>query len=742
MQDGEPEIESAPSQRRVLGEKTMGIARLETENASLRAELASLRAGGAEQVQIAAPASNINSSERYEALTTKFNVLAKDHRSLIERHKKCDVRVAMANRKWAEAKEMARQWKAYVEEKQKKLPKTAVERIVVAEQATPTTPESLPDVQRSDDDQHDVPHDQEATPRPKPKDVATLELHFVNQRQGSGHEPGHIMEHAPGEANAGRSSSKTLRVTSSQTTDGGSDPAGVSSSLNKHDASSDFDPVVVSARSLKRKRSASIRPMPPPVRIKREENSPDRPISIKSEDFSSPVVGGRTFMLTETSDLDAMTASGVVPREPRLGQRAVSEEFARRQTPTLARKVSSLSDGGAGAEHHDVRGLSDGPGTMDQEYLEKAEGPDPALRPLSVNILGRLEPGNPPATSRRRRQRDDEAAAKALMLSEDGESQLAENCAPRSDAGAAPAKSAQNSKKRRLDSLLEEPTPGRERLVRIHSPDSAARRRRIPPVPQRVQDVPVPNGVGLNKRAMLACETALEPASPATTESLLQVVKAEKSTSANNQQVMPRPNVQTPHNKTKPASKPNSLSFKRPPGLEDSPPSTKPEDEPLRLRPLKALWLEDFRANPRYDDDAFLSRRCLPGCIKPACCGGTFIQAVQMGGYPGADDTESQVLEQFFGDNWQLIMGAYPKSKRDELVLEARAAAFANKFGKHRKAAAERHSTPPGFWRTEMPTTQQVAEDRAQAQVLAGKKVEERYREAMREGGRWLFRDE
>ncbi|KAK3074579.1 hypothetical protein LTR53_002857 [Teratosphaeriaceae sp. CCFEE 6253] len=695
----------------VLGEKTMGIARLETENASLRAELASLRAGGAEQVQIAAAsASNITSSEKYEALTTKYNILAKDHRSLIERHKKCDVRVAMANRKWAEAKEMARQWKAYVEEKQKKLPKTAVERIVVAEQATPTTPESLPDVQRSDDDQHDVPHDQEATPRPKPKDVDTLELHFVNQRQGSGHEPGHIMEHAPGEANAGRSSSKTLRVTSSQTTDGGSDPAGVSSSPNKHDPSSDFQPIVVSARSLKRKRSASIRPMPPPVRIKREENSPDRPIMIKSEDFSSPV-------------------------------RAVSEELALRRDPMLVRRVSSLSDGGTGPEHEGIDGLPEVPGEADHGGTEEVQRPDPALRPMSVNLPGRFGQGKAPAASRTRKQRDDEAAAKALMLSEDGESQLVQECVLRNDTTDAPARP-QNSKKLRLNSLLEEPAPGRERFVRSHSPDSAARRRRVPPVPQRVRDVPVPNGTGLNKRAVLLSETALKPASPAPTKSPLQVVKVEKSARATDRQGMPRANIQTPHDKTTPGAKPNSLSFKRPLGLEDSPPLAKPENEPLRLRPLKALRLEDFRANPRYDDEAFLPRRCLPGCMKPNCCGGTFLNAVQMGNYPGADDTESQVLEQFFGDNWQLIMGAYPKSKRDELVLEARAAAFANKFGKHRKAAAERHSTPPGFWRTEMPTTQQVAEDRAQAQVLAGKKVEERYREAMREGGRWLFRDE
>ena len=60
---------------------------------------------------------------------------------------------------------------------------------------------------------------------------------------------------------------------------------------------------------------------------------------------------------------------------------------------------------------------------------------------------------------------------------------------------------------------------------------------------------------------------------------------------------------------------------------------------------------------------------------------------------------------------------------------------------KHRQAF-ERRSTPPGFWRTDMPTTQEEEDDRAKAREMVKAKVEERWREAMREGGRWLFKDE
>jgi len=114
---------------------------------------------------------------------------------------------------------------------------------------------------------------------------------------------------------------------------------------------------------------------------------------------------------------------------------------------------------------------------------------------------------------------------------------------------------------------------------------------------------------------------------------------------------------------------------------------------------------------------------------------------IELGVPAGATKPDSEVLEDYMGPNWEQLMGAYAPDKRKDLLMQARASAFANQYGKHRHGF-ERRSTPPGFWRTDMPTTQEAEEDRAKAQDLERRKVEERGREAMREGGRWLFRDE
>jgi hypothetical protein len=79
--------------------------------------------------------------------------------------------------------------------------------------------------------------------------------------------------------------------------------------------------------------------------------------------------------------------------------------------------------------------------------------------------------------------------------------------------------------------------------------------------------------------------------------------------------------------------------------------------------------------------------------------------------------------------------------EREELVLQAKTKLVADNHGKHRHAY-ERRVTPPGFWRTDMPSTQEIERDREAARGLERKGVEERWRESMREGGRWLFRDE
>ncbi|KAF2836917.1 DNA repair protein Sae2 [Patellaria atrata CBS 101060] len=148
--------------------------------------------------------------------------------------------------------------------------------------------------------------------------------------------------------------------------------------------------------------------------------------------------------------------------------------------------------------------------------------------------------------------------------------------------------------------------------------------------------------------------------------------------------------------------------------------STEYVDEPLRSRPLHQLNLDDFKINPNANhglDFAFSevvrgrdARRCLPGCTKPECCGRAFRAMVEAGATPNL-----------------------PRNARVKLL--------ADQVGRHRQAY-QRRSTPPGFWRADFPSTQEERRDREEAERREREKVEKRWLEAMREGGRWLFRDE
>ena len=188
-----------------------------------------------------------------------------------------------------------------------------------------------------------------------------------------------------------------------------------------------------------------------------------------------------------------------------------------------------------------------------------------------------------------------------------------------------------------------------------------------------------------------------------------------------------------------------------------------PEDEPLRARPLRRLRLDDFKVNPAsnqgYDyafDEVVRNRdqrKCLPNCTRPECCGTKFQKMVELGGFvtprkqslwssSPVDEAEEEVrlLKEYLGYDRTRI-SRLPEDGKRRLVIQAKANRFANEHGRHRQAY-ERNTSPPGFWRTDMPTTQELEEDREAAQQMTGRKLEERYREAMRPGGRWMFRDE
>lgn len=180
-----------------------------------------------------------------------------------------------------------------------------------------------------------------------------------------------------------------------------------------------------------------------------------------------------------------------------------------------------------------------------------------------------------------------------------------------------------------------------------------------------------------------------------------------------------------------------------------------PEQEPLRCRPVSRLKLGDFKVNPNYNqgcDYAFndvvrgkTARQCLQGCTKPDCCGPQFRAMAEISHARGPptlsqEEADMKLLEEYLGDNAYKIRNMSEEHK-EELLLQAKTRDFANRYGKHRHAY-ERRTSPPGFWRADFPTTQEEMEDREKAKEIAGTEVEERYKEAMRPNGRFIFRDE
>jgi len=105
-------------------------------------------------------------------------------------------------------------------------------------------------------------------------------------------------------------------------------------------------------------------------------------------------------------------------------------------------------------------------------------------------------------------------------------------------------------------------------------------------------------------------------------------------------------------------------------------------------------------------------------------------------------DHNRQLLVDYLGVESTVALASACDEQMLESVLEkAKAATFANSFGRHRGNFA-RPPTPEGFWRTEMPSTQDLEADRGRAQEVQRREVEQRQREAKKIGGIWLFRDE
>ena len=196
----------------------------------------------------------------------------------------------------------------------------------------------------------------------------------------------------------------------------------------------------------------------------------------------------------------------------------------------------------------------------------------------------------------------------------------------------------------------------------------------------------------------------------------------------------------------------------------------RPEDhEPCRSRPINRLSLSDFKVNPAFNgglDYAYKEtirnrgdRKCLPGCLRECCRDKFRALASNMTDLPASHgrplaskeadgtnklDMEDEMLIAFLGPNTTVDIEALTPIARENLLLEAKTKSTADRYGKMHRQSYERAESPPGFWRTEMPGTQEEERDRRDALEREREEVKRRWKEAQREDGmgRWLFADE
>jgi hypothetical protein len=180
-----------------------------------------------------------------------------------------------------------------------------------------------------------------------------------------------------------------------------------------------------------------------------------------------------------------------------------------------------------------------------------------------------------------------------------------------------------------------------------------------------------------------------------------------------------------------------------------------PKASRLRDRPPADLRPEDFKVNPKSNNGykhAFgevvrnrEERSELAGCTDPNCCGRQFrvmAESELSAGGPGilSRVADISMMENYLG-NEAYQLDDMTRVQRQEVWLKAKIQDLADRYGRHRHRFARRPS-PPGYWNPDFPSTQEIEKRKEEAERVERGLVEERWREAMRGGGRWLFRDE
>ncbi|KAF2660214.1 SAE2-domain-containing protein [Lophiostoma macrostomum CBS 122681] len=476
-------------------------------------------------------------------------------------------------------------------------------------------------------------------------------------------------------------------------------------------------PQFISEKSLKRKRPSGAKfdiyadPVPSDGTVK-------RPVQVKDEPLSSPPISTTTHQLLrkETLDLDELgphpistphrrirrsyaATTGVLRHQRSISVPLVKEEDEN-QTASRAFVVQQVRQ-----RTPSIRDLLAGEARANSEPFERfRQGVEP-LRAMDPNMQ---PPARPDVARPTKRQKKDGAAlsVKYQMLTESGEEPLP---VIGDDLRLAP-NAARSNFNRRLKDGPDIVSPS----VTTKSPIASLKRR-------NAEQVPTPPSSA--SKAMYTPSTRPGPRkiSPPETNPKLKARDRPSSRAAG-------------------------------PATRGTGKAKQPDTEPLlRSKAVSELKLSDFKPNPAYNQGysyAFAEtvrkrgdRACLTGCTRPECCGSTF-RTLAAAAAPLSSTQEETLLEDYLGDAYDtMCLTQMSQEERQELILQARTREMANKHGRHRQAY-ERHKSPPGFWRMDFPDTQELEEDRQKAVEMEQAMIQERRAEAMRKGGRWIFKDE
>ncbi|KPM39072.1 hypothetical protein AK830_g7514 [Neonectria ditissima] len=448
----------------------------------------------------------------------------------------------------------------------------------------------------------------------------------------------------------------------------------------KNEPSSDL-PVVVSERAVrKRKRDG-----PEPT------ESPLRKVKLELTVGSSPIFSmeGSAADLQESVDLGDVAQRMLTPRKRKDLEDSTTGGQARINTLAAATTPAPLF----------VR----------PDHNPQTARPldfSPALTPLSVNSVNRkvTRPGwSKPVTPFKRG-----LSHGISTLAEDG------IIYKRGSTEGQPKSAMKPIPKGRLDTLLNSPAAQDDETITRTKPRSRIKFH-VPP------DLPIPG------RRELPFE---------------QEARARDTTAVQQPSTLNRPKFKLTNTKLSPQDARSPLANKSSTSL-------------LRNKPPSELRPDDFKVNPLTNDGHDFAytevvrdrneRACLQGCTDMHCCGKEF-RALAISQRPNPPLTpaqrmeEQKLLEDYMGES-AYRLGMMEKPERDELWIEAKTQELANKYGKHRHRFSRMRS-PPGFWNADFPSTQELQADRAEATKRDKQTVQERYREAMRSGGKWIFRDE